>query len=121
DQDFFLTMASGIYPWMVVVIIARELLVTSIRGVAESMGVEFGAKFAGKLKMMVQSFTIPAIILTVVFASPYENPGSIWICHILAYATMFITLWSGMPYLYGLGAILRARSPKPPADPRDVP
>jgi CDP-diacylglycerol--glycerol-3-phosphate 3-phosphatidyltransferase len=119
DEDFFLTMASGIYPWMVVVIIARELLVTSIRGVAESMGVEFGAKFAGKLKMIVQSVTVPLIILTVVFASPYETAGSIWICHILAYTTMIVTLCSGVPYLYGLGEILRARTRPAPTDKRD--
>ena len=35
DDDRLLTMASGVYPWMVVVILARELFVTSIRGVTE--------------------------------------------------------------------------------------
>ncbi|MCZ6836906.1 MAG: CDP-alcohol phosphatidyltransferase family protein, partial [Planctomycetota bacterium] len=39
DPDAFFTMTTGVYPWMVVVIFGRDLLVTSIRGVLESMGV----------------------------------------------------------------------------------
>ncbi len=53
---------SGIYPWMVVVVVARELLVTSMRGVLEAQGVKFGASWSGKLKMIFQSVAIPAIL-----------------------------------------------------------
>src|SRR5215218_4492074 len=41
---------SGVVPAMVVVILARELLVTSFRGLSESTGQAFGAAFSGKLK-----------------------------------------------------------------------
>src|SRR5438128_866316 len=34
---------TGVVPWMVVLILARELLVTSLRGVAEAAGIKFGA------------------------------------------------------------------------------
>ncbi|MEM7228295.1 MAG: CDP-alcohol phosphatidyltransferase family protein [Planctomycetota bacterium] len=110
EADLFFTMASGIYPWMVVVIIARELLVTAIRGVAEGLGVEFGAKQAGKMKMVLQSSAVPIIILVMVIAPPYEVNGTIWICHVLAYATLIATVWSGLPYVTGLRAILRDQS-----------
>ena len=59
ESDRVLTMATGIYPWMVVVIIARELLVTSIRSVLESMGKSGGAKWSGKIKMIFQSINAP--------------------------------------------------------------
>ena len=49
-----LTMASGLYTWMVILILARELLVTGIRGVIESAGVSFGSMLSGKLKMILQ-------------------------------------------------------------------
>src|SRR5665213_2168850 len=45
---------TGVVPWMVVVILARELLVTSLRGSMEGSGENFGAQFSGKLKMVFQ-------------------------------------------------------------------
>ncbi|MHC4995247.1 MAG: CDP-alcohol phosphatidyltransferase family protein, partial [Planctomycetota bacterium] len=58
-------MISGFYPWMVVVILTRELLVTSIRGELEGAGSSFGANLWGKLKMVLQSVTIPTVIVIV--------------------------------------------------------
>src|SRR5882724_4608079 len=54
---------SGVYPWMVVVILGRELLVTSIRAVAEEDGTDFSAQFAGKAKMVLQACVIPFILM----------------------------------------------------------
>lgn len=53
---------SGVAPWMVVVILARELLVTTIRAVLEGRGLDFSASFSGKAKMLVQSVGIPVMI-----------------------------------------------------------
>ncbi|MHC4590858.1 MAG: CDP-alcohol phosphatidyltransferase family protein, partial [Planctomycetota bacterium] len=53
----FWTMATGVYPWMVAVMLARELLVTGFRGEAEAMGVSFGSNWWGKWKMILQSIT----------------------------------------------------------------
>ncbi|MBI5307423.1 MAG: CDP-diacylglycerol--glycerol-3-phosphate 3-phosphatidyltransferase, partial [Planctomycetes bacterium] len=56
--------ANGIIPsWMVVVIVAREFLVNSIRSYSESKGIEFGATIWGKVKMFIQSLTISLILL----------------------------------------------------------
>src|ERR1700722_17949682 len=46
---------TGVAPWMVVLILARELLVTTLRGASEASGQNFGADMGGKLKMVVQS------------------------------------------------------------------
>lgn len=42
---------TGVAPWMVVLLLARELLVTSLRGMSEAGGQSFGAVWAGKFKM----------------------------------------------------------------------
>lgn len=62
--------ASGVEPWMVVVILARELLVTTIRAVFESRGIDFSASLSGKVKMVVQSIGVPGLLLLCVLAQP---------------------------------------------------
>src|SRR5215471_19197860 len=42
---------AGLSPWMVTVVVVRELLVTGIRGMVEATGKKFGADWFGKLKM----------------------------------------------------------------------
>ncbi|MDR2761749.1 MAG: CDP-alcohol phosphatidyltransferase family protein [Planctomycetaceae bacterium] len=49
--------------WMVVVIVGRELLVTSLRAVIESSGGDFSAKWVGKLKMWFQCIAIASCLL----------------------------------------------------------
>ncbi len=51
--------------WMVVVIVARELLVTGLRGYQESVGKAFPAGLHGKLKMWVQCIAAPAVLLAI--------------------------------------------------------
>jgi CDP-diacylglycerol--glycerol-3-phosphate 3-phosphatidyltransferase len=110
ESDQLLTMATGIYPWMVVVIIARELLVTSIRGVLESMGHKGGAKWAGKVKMVFQSFALPLILLLVVNFNPEKHESVMLVINILAWMLLTITVWSGLPYVTGLVAVMRKES-----------
>ncbi len=52
-------MLTGVQSWMVTVILARELFVTSVRGVLEGRGVAFGAEWPGKCKMVLQSVAAP--------------------------------------------------------------
>lgn len=90
--------ASGIYPWMVVVILARELLVTSMRGVIEGRGGDFRAVWAGKWKMILQSITIPVVLL-LVWINPIEHEWARWVRDILVYATVAVTIISVLPYI----------------------
>jgi CDP-diacylglycerol--glycerol-3-phosphate 3-phosphatidyltransferase len=53
---------TSVQPWMVIVIIMRELLVSGIRAHAESSGMDFGAAWAGKFKMFIQSVTVCLIL-----------------------------------------------------------
>ena len=103
EEGSFFTMATGVYPWMVVIVLARELLVTGFRGEAESMGVSFGASWSGKWKMILQSVSIPVVIvLTVNFKTGGEetlNVAARWVCYVVVYATVIVTILSGLPYV----------------------
>src|SRR5207248_2263233 len=48
---------TGVAPGIVVILLARELLVTTLRGISESGGQSFAAVWAGKFKMGFQSGT----------------------------------------------------------------
>ena len=90
---------SGVAAWMAVAVIARELLVTSIRAVFESRGIDFSAGWAGKFKMVLQSLAIPLILLILALTEP--TPGTLWrpLIDSLVWLTVLVTLWSGVPYI----------------------
>ena len=101
---------SGFLPWMVVVIIARELLVTGIRGELEGSGHKFGANIWGKLKMILQSAVIPFVLLIVYlidsefqFADKLTTPRDV-----LVWATVVVTVISGLPYVTGAYRVSKA-------------
>lgn len=90
---------SGVYGWMVVAMILRELLVTSIRGVYEAEGVDFSAGTLGKAKMILQSVTIPLILLIIAFGSPGPDSTGRLVIVLLVWATLVTTIISGFPYV----------------------
>ncbi len=113
EEGRLLTMASGLAPWMVVIMFAREIFVTSIRGVAESSGLAFGAKWSGKAKMMFQSIAIPIVMVLLALAPPAAHVWSAWTIQILMWATVAVTVWSGLPYLATLPALMQQSKPTP--------
>ncbi len=65
---------AGLSPWMVTVVISRELLITGIRGYIESLGKKFGADWFGKLKMILQCVALIAILLVMTLRTqPWAN------------------------------------------------
>src|SRR4051794_32718159 len=94
---------SGVAPAMVVIILARELFVTSFRGMSEGTGHAFGAAFSGKLKMVFQSVTILVILVYVNYlprlnASGFEHAATVF-RDACIWATIAITVWSGLLYV----------------------
>ena len=91
---------SSVYPWMVAVMLARELLVTGVRGELEGTGVRFGATIFGKTKMTLQSTVVP-VILGLVSLDPMQpgRTGLITVLNLLMYVTVAVTVISGVPYV----------------------
>ncbi len=104
---------TGFFPWMTIIILARELLVTSIRGAYESRGVDFAASTSGKVKMIVQSGGIALVlILLSLFETervPFYPPPDArmnqlppWVLHVMdinAWVITAVTVWSAVPYV----------------------
>jgi CDP-diacylglycerol--glycerol-3-phosphate 3-phosphatidyltransferase len=94
---------TGVVPWMVVLILARELLVTTFRGASEASGKNFGAAFSGKLKMTLQSITILVILAYVNFRGYWQRqdiePAAALVRDIFIWATLAITVYSGLLYV----------------------
>lgn len=104
------TQVSGFYPWMLIVILSRELLVTGIRGELEGSGHKFGANVWGKLKMVLQSVVVPFVLLVVYlmdsqfqFADQLRTPRDV-----LVWATVLVTVLSGLPYVVGAYRVAKA-------------
>lgn len=106
EEGSFFTMATGVYPWMVVLILARELLVTGIRGVVEGMGMSGASLWSGKAKMILQSITVPIVLALVINFEPSANTWARWTCNGLVYVTLTVTVWSGLPYIVALRKVL---------------
>ncbi len=88
---------TGLSAWMVVVIVARELLVSSLRSFSESRGRAYGANWWGKIKMILQSICIGWVVMSVGRMRDLE-----WIVvgrPIMIYITVGFTALSVVAYL----------------------
>ena len=86
--------------WMVVVILARELLVTGLRGYVESRGGEFPADRWGKLKMILQCMAVGGLFWIHAWAWP-DGWRGFWVGLTIAlvWATLISTVASGIGYV----------------------
>lgn len=110
---------TGVAPGIVVILLARELLVTSLRGEAESSGQAFGAVFAGKVKMGFQSGTILGILVYVNYQAwswpqPYADIA-LYIREFGIWGTVIITLYSSIQYLQNAVTLYRRGVGRPAA------
>lgn len=93
---------AGLNAWMVVIIIAREFIVTGIRGFLEDKGVAFGADQLGKLKMVLQCAAILWVLTALAYASRFESEFETWLGRIrdlLNWAAVAVTFLSGANYV----------------------
>jgi len=91
----------GLAPaWMVVVIIAREFAVSSLRAFASSEGLVIAAGVSGKIKTIVQ---IVAVALLIIYNQLGEfrhlAPISLWVA-------LAITVYSGIEYFVRFGRLI---------------
>jgi CDP-diacylglycerol--glycerol-3-phosphate 3-phosphatidyltransferase len=103
---------TGVAPGIVVILLARELFVTTMRSLSERGGNSFGAAFSGKLKMVFQSITILVILVYVNYLKLLSDSGYLewatWLRDICIWATVAITIVSGLLYFRRNPALDRA-------------
>ena len=88
---------SGIAAWIVTVVISRELLVTSLRGMVEGAGGDFSAKQLGKWKMVAQCAAIIVSLLCLLQKEPVAWLQ--WALWTSLWSAVVLTLLSGWEYV----------------------
>jgi CDP-diacylglycerol--glycerol-3-phosphate 3-phosphatidyltransferase len=94
---------AGLAPWMVTVVVARELIITSLRSFMETIGATFGADWLGKIKMVLQCGALFAIFIAL--ESPHETFDLVR--DIFIYGMLAATALSGLQYLWRAWMMVR--------------
>ena len=97
--------ASAITPWMAVVVVVRELVVTAVRAEMERAGHDFSAGLSGKLKMVLQC----AAVILELAARTWPGTEVVGVdlrtaATGVAWTAVVATAWSGIEYLVKAGA-----------------
>ncbi len=105
-------------PWVVVVILGREITITGLRSVAASEGVVISAGQEGKTKTALQMVGIIAILLGFPYHLNYLGVVDLGIIDLakvgrgLVYLSLFFSLSSAIEYVRLFGAAVEAKDKK---------
>ena len=94
-------------PWMVTVVVGREMVITSLRAYMETVGARFGADWLGKLKMGLQCAAVTAIFVELLCRPTEARVWLEWLRNGLIYAMLASTLLSGLQYLWRAATLYR--------------
>ncbi|MBN9118890.1 MAG: CDP-alcohol phosphatidyltransferase family protein [Planctomycetes bacterium] len=102
---------AGILPWMVTIVVCRELLVTGIRGVVEAAGKKFGADWFGKLKMALQCAVLIGVFLIAWLRTLEDTSDALAVLEpvqqVLLWAMLAATVGSGVQYVVKAARLMR--------------
>jgi CDP-diacylglycerol--glycerol-3-phosphate 3-phosphatidyltransferase len=103
---------AGIDPWVVVVVVGRELVVTGIRGIVEATGMKFGADWFGKLKMGLQCAVLIGVLLILWLRTLRPDAAPLLkvldpVQLALLWAMLVATIGSGVQYVYKAWRLMR--------------
>ncbi|MDR1293260.1 MAG: CDP-diacylglycerol--glycerol-3-phosphate 3-phosphatidyltransferase [Clostridiales Family XIII bacterium] len=104
---------TGVVPaWIVVVILAREFLITGLRSVAASEGVVIAAGFSGKLKAVLQMGTIALFLLAeaLTHVASFAGMAAVFtVSEVCLWAALAATVYSGAEYLWKCRKLLNMK------------
>jgi CDP-diacylglycerol--glycerol-3-phosphate 3-phosphatidyltransferase len=99
-------------PWMVTVIVARELIITSLRSFLENRGAVFGADWLGKLKMGLQCAALFGVFVFLWVDAHEQTATLVWFFATvrdgLIWGMLAATALSGLQYLWRAASLLKA-------------
>jgi CDP-diacylglycerol--glycerol-3-phosphate 3-phosphatidyltransferase len=100
---------SAIAPWMAVVVVVRELLVTALRAELERSGHDFSAGWSGKAKMLLQCVAAAAELARRMGPAAWGGFDPQGLATIAVWGAVVATVWSGAEYLTRAAAVLGPR------------
>ncbi len=89
--------------WMVVIMLARELLIVSLRAVAAAQGIVIAASWWGKIKTITQ---MAAVILLLIQNWPF-GPEGFPLATIVLWIAVIMTVVSGIDYIIKNKAVFK--------------
>ena len=99
--------------WLVLLVLAREFLVTSVRMVASAQGVVIPANIWGKVKTVSQVVTTLLILLLAEAVQSFgfldwlaEGARFVWVSSGILWATAILAVASGATYVYNAAKII---------------
>lgn len=99
-------LGSGVTAWMTLIVIGREMFVSSLRGFLETEGLDFSADWVGKSKMALQCVAVTVSLLSM--SEHVVSPGFIQVRDIILWTTVIVTAYSGLAYIFRAIKLLRA-------------
>ena len=105
---------SFVQPWMAVVVLGRELLVTALRSFLERQGKDFSARWSGKLKMGFQCAAV-GVGLFVLSRLSHGKHVPWWMAaglHGLIWTALALTVYSGVAYVRRAMTLLGQQPPE---------
>jgi CDP-diacylglycerol--glycerol-3-phosphate 3-phosphatidyltransferase len=112
--DKFLVIASmvmlqdlgRIHPYIVIVVICREIAITGLRALASAEGMMINVSQGGKWKAAFQMVAIPLIMVeNQAWGIPFYEIGTV-----LLLISLFMSLWSAQDYIFGFIKALTERA-----------
>lgn len=91
--------ASGVGPWMVLIVVGREMFITGLRSFLEQQGKDFSASMSGKIKMVTQCLAVAASLLSLSTAVTDSLPWFGTLRDVLLWIAVGFTLGSGILYI----------------------
>jgi len=108
---------TGLAPWMVTVVVGRELVITGLRSFLENQATTFGADLFGKLKMVLQCAALLTMLALQELLRQDRLGSGEGVAGVLAFlnvfnpalllATVVVTILSGAQYLWRAALLLR--------------
>lgn len=93
----FLIQNGRVESWAALIIVTREYAISIIRAIAATNGKVIAASGGGKIKTVLQMTSLALLLLAV----PYAN--------VLFYISVFMTLYSGIQYIWDNRALIEER------------
>jgi CDP-diacylglycerol--glycerol-3-phosphate 3-phosphatidyltransferase len=101
---------AGLAPWMVTVVVGRELIITGLRSFMENRGASFGADWLGKIKMVLQCGALFAIFVALKAVEWETDSLPFWnfVRDVFIWSMLATTALSGLQYLWRAVHVLKS-------------
>lgn len=99
--------ASGVNAWMAIIVVGREMFVSTLRGLLEQMGLDFSANWVGKIKMIGQSVAVSVALGFMALPETRQADSSLILGRdVILWGVTIFTAWSGLSYVLRAAEVL---------------